>query len=420
MPHPPDDALVDLILQLSLARDLEQIMSIVRSKTRRLTGADGVTFVLRDNDKCHYVDEEAISPLWKGQRFPMERCISGWSMLNRLPVLIEDIFADERIPHDAYRATFVKSLIMVPVRRDDPVAAIGAYWADTNRPTLQVVETMQIIANSAAVAMTNVSLIQSLKTARDEAERANAAKTRFLSNIGHELRTPLNAIIGFAEMMQIGPLPPDRQVEYTDYILGSGRQLLEMVSDLLDVASLAEGSYRVERSENDLGEMLFSICQSFAGTARLGGVKLVQNLPDGPVPGLFDRRAIRQCLFNLISNAIKFTPRGGRVTVTLRGDDAQAQVIVTDTGIGMNEMDLRRSTELFVQPARERGQYHQGMGVGLSLSQSLLKLHNGRLSISSGEQDGTTVTMTLPLFPVLAEAPKEAPKPTVVKAPRMA
>jgi len=116
--------------RLGVARSLEEIIAIVRSTARSVCSADGVTFVLRDDGKCHYVEEDAIGPLWKGQKFPMETCISGWTMLNKKTAAIEDIFQDDRIPHDVYRKTFVNSLVMVPVGGATPIAAMGAYWRD--------------------------------------------------------------------------------------------------------------------------------------------------------------------------------------------------------------------------------------------------------------------------------------------------
>ena len=116
--------------RLSVADSLEEIISIVRSTARSVCSADGVTFVLRDGDKCHYVEEDAIGPLWKGQKFPMETCISGWAMLNRKTAAIADIFVDDRIPHDVYRKTFVKSLVMVPVGGESSIAAMGTYWRE--------------------------------------------------------------------------------------------------------------------------------------------------------------------------------------------------------------------------------------------------------------------------------------------------
>ena len=142
--------LVELIEDLSSARTVEQIADVVRSAARRITGADGVAFILRDGDNCFYLDEDAIGPLWKGRRFPMSACISGWAMLNRQVAVIPDIYQDDRIPHDAYRPTFVKSLVMTPVRPNDPIAAIGAYWAQARRPTDDEVRKLEIMARATA------------------------------------------------------------------------------------------------------------------------------------------------------------------------------------------------------------------------------------------------------------------------------
>jgi GAF domain-containing protein len=117
-------------LRLAAAPDLDTIIAVVRATARNVTSADGVCFVLRDGEQCHYVEEDAIAPLWKGQRFPLTACISGWSMLKAKTAVIADVFADPRIPHAVYRQTFVKSLIMTPVGEDTPMAALGAYWRD--------------------------------------------------------------------------------------------------------------------------------------------------------------------------------------------------------------------------------------------------------------------------------------------------
>lgn len=154
----PITVLLDAIQRLSAASDLPAVQEIVRTAARTLVNADGATFVLRDDDKCHYADEDAIRPLWKGQKFPMTACISGWCMLNRQPAAIEDVFADERIPHDVYRKTFVKSLAMVPIRTADPIGAIGAYWAERHVPAEREIELLQQLANTTAVAIRNVRL----------------------------------------------------------------------------------------------------------------------------------------------------------------------------------------------------------------------------------------------------------------------
>ena len=117
--------LLSVVQRLSLARNSETVMAIVRRAVRDLTGADGATFVLREGDQCFYADEDAVMPLWKGRRFDMQACISGWTMINRQAVVIKDVYQDARVPHDAYRPTFVKSLVMIPIRSAAPIGALG-------------------------------------------------------------------------------------------------------------------------------------------------------------------------------------------------------------------------------------------------------------------------------------------------------
>src|SRR5215208_1615970 len=129
MSSPASEALLAAIQALAFARTVDELTSAIRTHARAVTGADGITFVLRDAGQCFYVDEDAIAPLWKGRRLPLESCISGWVMLYGQPAIIPDIYADARTTSDAYRSTFVKSLAMFPVRTEAPIAAIGAYWA---------------------------------------------------------------------------------------------------------------------------------------------------------------------------------------------------------------------------------------------------------------------------------------------------
>lgn len=157
------ERLTAVVQKLSQVRSIEEIVEIVRHAGRKLVGSDGSTFVLRDGDMCHYVDEDAIGPLWKGKKFPMSACISGWAMLNKQPAVIEDIYSDARIPHEAYRPTFVKSLVMVPIRGRDPIGAIGSYWASQHRATTEEVRILQALADSTSVAMENVRFLRELE-----------------------------------------------------------------------------------------------------------------------------------------------------------------------------------------------------------------------------------------------------------------
>ena len=154
----PEQLTHDAMQEICAARDLEPLMAATRHWARRLTAADGVTFVLRAGENCYYADEEAIGNLFKGRRFPLSSCISGWAMQHRESVLIPNIYADSRIPHAVYRPTFVKSLLMVPVRRVDPIAAIGAYWQVEHAPTTAHVQLVELLAEAAAIGLSSEML----------------------------------------------------------------------------------------------------------------------------------------------------------------------------------------------------------------------------------------------------------------------
>ena len=152
------EKLVSVEHALSRAKSLDGFLAIVRLAARDLTGADGTTFVLRDGEQCYYAEENAISPLWKGQRFPMAQCVSGWVMQHREAVYINDIYKDPRAPQDAYRPTFVKSLMMVPIRHNDPMGALGNYWARSHDVSLEEMRVLQILADKTAAALKNIGL----------------------------------------------------------------------------------------------------------------------------------------------------------------------------------------------------------------------------------------------------------------------
>ncbi len=200
------DELLAVIQRLSLARSLAEIQGIVRVAARRLTGAHGASLVLRDDEHCLYLDEDAIAPLWKGQRFPLRGCISGWTMLNGRVAAIPDIYADDRIEHEIYRRTFVKSLAMVPIGRLAPVGAIGNYWAEPHVPTEHELEVLLALADCTAVAIESARGWEEVAAARLETvERlARAAEMRDDATHGHSERVGRTASL-LAERMDWSP-----------------------------------------------------------------------------------------------------------------------------------------------------------------------------------------------------------------------
>jgi two-component sensor histidine kinase len=185
------DIIVEATEALSLARSIEDIAAVVRSAARRLSGADGVTVVVREGDRCRYVDEDAIEPLWKGKSFPLQACVSGWAMLNGKTAIIPDIYADPRVPYDAYRPTFVKSMVMTPVRPADPVAAIGAYWAGERKHTAHEIQLLESIARVTATAFENVRLYASLREADERREY-------LIHELDHRVKNTMASVQGLA------------------------------------------------------------------------------------------------------------------------------------------------------------------------------------------------------------------------------
>ena len=147
------ETLTVVLQQLTTAPDVARVREVVRNVARKLVGSDGVSIVVRYGDRCCYVEEDAIGPLWKGQQFAMSSCVSGWVMLNATAAVIPDVYSDPRVPSDVYRETFVMSMAMVPVGRQNPLAAIGAYWARRHVATEEEVEILLALGDSAALAL---------------------------------------------------------------------------------------------------------------------------------------------------------------------------------------------------------------------------------------------------------------------------
>ena len=240
---------------------------------------------------------------------------------------------------------------------------------------------------------------QALELARGAAERADAAKTRFLATMSHELRTPLNAIIGFSEMIireQDLMIDAARRKEYAQLINDSGQHLLSVVNGILDMSKMESGNFEIMPEPFAPRAALINCCNLLALKARENGIDLVVNAaPDLPeITG--DSRAFKQIMLNLVSNAIKFTERGGKVTVAAIIDDTKLVLGVTDTGVGIAADDLQRIGDPFFQAGKTYQRRHEGTGLGLSIVKSLVALHGGELNVQSKVDEGTTVTVVLP------------------------
>jgi signal transduction histidine kinase len=238
-----------------------------------------------------------------------------------------------------------------------------------------------------------------LRTARDLAEVANRAKSEFLANMSHELRTPLNAILGFTDLMLSethGPIDNAHYREYLSDIHDSGAHLLALIGDILDMAKVDSGTYRLHEADVGLAAMAAGVLRLFREQARELGLTLVLDMPEGLPAVRADPRLLRQVLTNLLSNAVKFTPAGS-VTVAAAVDAAGAvRLAVRDSGIGMTAAEIHTALTPFGQVESTMARHRPGTGLGLPLVKAFTELHDGRLDITSTPRQGTTVTVILP------------------------
>lgn len=393
--------LVAVVQELSRARTVEQIRSVVRRAARQLTGADGATFVLRDGSFCHYVDEDAIAPLWKGQRFPLSACVSGWAMVHRQAVAIEDVFQDPRVPHDAYRQTFVRSLVMVPIRGDDPIGAIGTYWSETRRTTPEEIDLLQALANTAAVALENVRVYAELEQrVRDrtlQLEHANEELESFAGSVSHDLRAPLGVIQGAAEMIRLKSegLLDDETLRLLRMIPSQVTRMSGLIDDLLRLARIRDASLQVARV--DLQAMAQEIAAELSSSDR-DNVKFTAQ----PTPAAAgDAALLRIALQNLLSNAWKFTRNVPQACVEF-GAEIQADGIpayfVRDNGAGFKSEDAARLFTPF-QRLHSSSDY-AGTGVGLTIVARIIEKHGGRTWAEGAPRQGAKFYFTLGASPL--------------------
>ncbi len=241
---------------------------------------------------------------------------------------------------------------------------------------------------------------QALDLARTAAEQADASKSRFLATMSHELRTPLNAIIGFSEMIaqeDVLMIDAARRREYAQLINDSGQHLLSVVNGILDMSKMESGNFEISPEPFAPRGALLNCCNLLALKARESGIDLITRAPEDLPVITGDPRAFKQILLNLVSNAIKFTERGGTVTVSAGIEGPRLVVRVADNGVGISAEDLKRIGDPFFQAGKTYQRRHEGTGLGLSIVKSLVALHGGEMTVQSRIDEGTTVAVALPL-----------------------
>jgi signal transduction histidine kinase len=382
------DLLVEGLRAVAAARDLGGVMAAVRRAARRLVAAEGATFVLREGAMVHYADEDAISPLWKGRRFPMAACISGWAIAHRESVAIDDIYEDARVPHDAYRPTFVRSLAMVPIRRDDPLGAIGVYWARLHRATARQLAALEALADATAVAIANVDLLARM-------ERAIRLRDEFITLAGHELNTPLAAVRLRADALERAARRAGEERETLpelERLRATVGRLAEAVGGLLEFSRASRDGIQLARAPVDLAELARATVDGVRARAAATGTPVDLDAPRAVV-GEWDGARLRQAVAHLVENAVKFG-RGRPVEVTVVDGVGDGRVVVRDHGPGVPGDARERIFGKFERAAS--ADHVPGLGLGLWMARAVAEAHGGTLTVEGAPEGGALFVLTVP------------------------
>jgi signal transduction histidine kinase len=395
---------------VSSTLDLQTVLSTIVRHAVQLSRTDGG--VVYEYDEAaeefhlrasHLMETEVVDAL---QATPVRlgQGATGRAATMRAPIQLPDILNEEEFTRSKIRPLFARlgyrSVLAVPLLREGRIMGALTVWrkqAGSFSP--EVVQLLQTFATQSALAIQNARLFREIEEKSRQIEAANRHKSEFLANMSHELRTPLNAIIGFSEVLgerMFGELN-EKQAEYTDDILTSGRHLLSLINEILDLSKVEAGRMELEVATFDLPLAIDNARTFVRERATKHGINLDVTVDERLGDFVGDERKIKQVLLNLLSNAVKFTPEGGRIGINAKQTDGAVEISVSDTGIGIAPEDQARIFEEFRQVGGDYAHKKEGTGLGLTLAKKFVELHGGRIWVESQVGKGSTFTFTLPM-----------------------
>jgi signal transduction histidine kinase len=403
-------ALEEISQAINSTLDLQTVLTTIVSYAVQLSGADAGAVYEYDEATQEFslriaqeLEVELLTTLRTTPLHLGEGAI-GQAAAGRQPVQIPDVYDTAPYPghlRDVVARTGFRSLLAVPLLREDHI--IGGLVVLRQAPGAfppAVVELLCAFATQSALAMQNARLFREIDEKGQQLELASRHKSEFLANMSHELRTPLNSIIGFSEVLldeSLGELPREEQREFQGNVLSSGRHLLTLINDILDLSKVEAGRMELYPETFTVAEVVHGVIQTVHPLAARKQIAIEAALDPALHTLLADPGKVKQILFNLLSNAVKFTPVGGRIRVrTVRGQGV-AHFVVWDTGIGIKPEDQGRIFEAFQQVETAAARQYEGTGLGLALAQQFVTLHGGRIWVESTPGQGSTFTFTLPL-----------------------
>jgi len=395
-------AVMDGVARLAGVSSFVELCRQACNLAERLVGADRVGLVLRDGSNVSHGD--STEPV------PIEDCTAGWALLHDQTVVVADVGREERVPMRRVPAV-AKSFVMAPLRAIEPFAVLAVYWGRIGSATPRAVALVEAVAKLVAPAIHLARQLATESEARRAADSANRGKDEFLATLGHELRNPLAPIVTSLQLIKLRGVDPfereraviDRQVH----------QITCLVDDLLDVSRIWRGAIRLRRSPI---ELRWIVDRALAAAGPLIAERLhdvIVEIPDSGLTIEADIDRITQVVENLLTNAAKYTPRGGRIEIQGDVEDGCVRLVVRDNGNGIDNEVLRNLFDLFVAGRRmpERPDSRVGgLGLGLSIVRSMVELHGGVVSAASpGVGCGATFVVRLPLVAAEVEPPRVAP-----------
>jgi signal transduction histidine kinase len=331
--------------------------------------------------------------------------VAGKAAARQAPVQVADVLVEGTYDVARIRAIFerrgYRSLLAVPLLFEQQIVGVLAVWGREPGSFAQdVVDLLQTLATQSVLAIQNARLFREIADKSQELEAASRHKSEFLANMSHELRTPLNAVIGFSEVLAEGMFGDlnDKQAEYLQDILESGRHLLSLINDILDLSKIEAGRMELERSDFDLPSAIDNALLLMRERASRKDIAIGRAVDERLGVLDADERKVKQVLLNLLSNALKFTPEGGRIDVRADVRDGMAEISVADTGVGIAAEDQQAVFEEFRQVGASAKRV-EGTGLGLALSRKFVELHGGRIWVTSEIGKGSTFAFTIPIRP---------------------
>jgi signal transduction histidine kinase len=394
---------------VSSTLDLETVLTRIASHAVQLSGADGGAIYEYDEATqefqlrgSHQIEKELVDAL-RSSPIQLGWGAVGQAATTRAPVEVTDIQDERQYAATRFRPMLrqvgYRSLLAVPLLREDRImGGLTIYRRTVGSVSTEVVNLLQTFATQSVLAIQNARLFREIEEKSRQIEAANRHKSEFLANMSHELRTPLNAIIGFSEVLGerlFGELN-EKQAEYTDDILTSGRHLLSLINEILDLSKVEAGRMELELAAFDLPLAIDNARTFVRERATKHGINLDVTIDERLGEFMGDERKIKQILLNLLSNAVKFTPEGGRIEISARQVDGFVEISVTDTGIGIVPEDQPKVFEEFRQVGTDYTHKTEGTGLGLTLAKKFVELHGGRIWVESEVGRGSKFTFTLP------------------------